>query len=99
MQSEVAVKQGVVRDWNGKPVVDARVSVSLKEKTFGETRTDARGEFTVQAPGARSPRTTCTSEWRSRQTSFVIVVDQMLTVIRATALRTHLHLIREPAAH
>ena len=40
---------GVVRN-GGKPVVDARVSLYLEGKSFGETKTDAKGEFTADAP-------------------------------------------------
>ena len=53
---------------------------SLGEKNFGETRTDARGEFTVQAP--RGSFVTVSKDDLSKRVEvttdeLVIVVDQM----------------------
>jgi len=45
---------GVVHDYSGRPIANARVSVSLKGRSFAESVTDSRGEFTADAPkGAR----------------------------------------------
>jgi hypothetical protein len=40
---------GVVRE-GSKPVKDAHVSIYLEGQSFGETKTDAKGEFTAEAP-------------------------------------------------